>query len=82
MLSKELTNIILDTLELSQVNHIVLEDRASEYCFKLPTCDSDVICFHKGMIEPWFFGKLVVCNSYTTSEPVYKDWFMTVAYHS
>lgn len=82
MLNKTQTNHILDALEVAQVKHIILDDRTSEYCYLLTTCDSDAICFHKGKLPAWYFDKLVVCDSSTTSEPVYKDWFMTVSYHS
>jgi hypothetical protein len=81
MLTKEQTNTILDILDSSHVKHITMNDRTSEYCYTVSTCDSDVICFHKGKLEPWYFDKIVVCDSTMTKEPIYKDWYMTVAYH-
>lgn len=82
MLSTEQTNAILDTLDASGVNHIVMDSHGSKYLYELPPCDSDQIAFHKTQCEPYYFHKLVVCDSRTTAKPVYKDWFMTVSYHS
>ena len=82
MMNFQQTEKLLDLLDESGVDHVIFKDRTSEYAYHLPPCDSDAICFHKMNKCPWFFDRLAVCDTDTTSEPFYKDWYLTVAYHS
>lgn len=82
MLTTEQTQQMLDLLETCGVDHVVMDSRASEFCWELNSDDSDQLAFHRGQCEPYYFHKLVVCDSSTTAKPVYKDWYMTVSYHS
>ncbi len=82
MLSSNDTNTLLDSLEASGIRYITMGDRTSEYFMLLTGCDSDTITFHQGENAPWICDKLEVFTYDTTTNPVYKEWYMTVNYHS
>ncbi len=82
MLSGENTNKMLDLLEEAGIQYITMDDRSSEYHMLLMGCDSDNITFHQGEAAPWICDKIEICDYDTTPDPVYKDWYMTVNYHS
>lgn len=55
------------------------------YSFKeeylLSPDDRDYVTFYRKNC-PYIVAKLHVCDEETTEEPVWKDWFMTINYHS
>ena len=49
----------------------------------LLSCDNkDFVTFHKKDNEWKVVVKIVICDFQTTEEPVYKDWYMSINYHS
>lgn len=82
MITKEQTNILLDQLTLGSITEVTFKTYTTEYEYELSPDDRDWVTFHKGSSAPYICDKLEVCDYDTTEEPVYKDWHMTVNYHS
>ena len=50
--------------------------------YLLTTDDKDEVTFHKSPNTPVHCMKMKVCDYETTGEPIWKDWYMTINYHS
>lgn len=73
---------ILDILNIQGITQVTFEDHLFDEEYALSCDDKDYVTFHKGQNSPFICDKLQVCNYNTTKEPIYKDWYMTVNYHS
>lgn len=82
MLTKEETNTLLAQLDRGGVEQVTFRTYTSDYEYELTPCDRDWVTFHKCNYAPYICHKLEVCDYDTTENPVYKDWYMTINYHS
>lgn len=73
---------ILDLLDRQGIECVTLNAHLFDEEYALSTDDKDWATFHKKRDSPKISDKLLVCDYQTTSEPIYKDWYMTINYHS
>ena len=77
-----LLNSILDLLDLNDINQVTFPADSFDIEYELSCDDKDFVTFHKREFAPFICDKLIVCDYKTTKSPVYKDWYMTINYHS
>lgn len=82
MLTREQTEIILDQLNVFGIKQVTFVTYTSDYEYELCPDDRDYVTFHKKSTSPYICDKLEVCDYETTKESIYKDWYMTINYHS
>ncbi|AUR87553.1 hypothetical protein NVP1101O_142 [Vibrio phage 1.101.O._10N.261.45.C6] len=82
MITTKQTELMLDQLDNLGITAFTLSTYNTEYEYKLHSDDRDWVTFHKSEYAPAICDKLEICNYQTTQKPVYKDWYMTVNYHS
>lgn len=73
---------ILDLLDVQGIEDVTFKAHQFEEEYALSPDDKDWVTFHKKRDSPKISDKLLVCDYETTSEPIYKDWYMTINYHS
>lgn len=74
---------LLDLCDTIGIRQITGEARSfGDIEYALSCDDKDFTTFHKEKDSPYICHKLEVCDYETTKEPVYKDWYMTINYHS
>lgn len=77
----KLTKLLM-LLDEMGINQVTLEPRNFDEEYELSSDDKDYVTFHKGSEAPWITDKLMVCDVETTQKPVWKDWYMSINYHS
>lgn len=82
MVTKELKTLLIIAHKMGITAITINSDEAGEAKHHLPSEDLDEITFHKGSESPLICDKLEICHQITTSEPIWKDWYMTSNYHS
>lgn len=82
MLTNPETELMLDQMDNLGITVFTLSTYSTVYEYLLSPDDRDWVTFHKGECAPYICDKLEVCDYQTTDTPIYKDWFMTVNYHS
>lgn len=75
-------SIVLDTLDFVEITQATFLAGTFDEEYKLPCDDKDYVTFHKKDVTPFICDKLLVCNYETTTSPIYKDWWMSINYHS
>ncbi len=82
MMNKAETELVLDQLSYAGMTAVTFSTYTTEYEYELSPYDRDYVTFHKAEYAPSICDKLEVCDYDTTPDPVYKDWYMTINYHS
>lgn len=75
-------SVILSTLDYLNIDQVTFPAHTFEEEYALSSDDKDYVTFHKRNYAPSICYKLQVCDYQTTKEPVHKDWYMTINYHS
>ncbi len=74
---------ILDLLDQQGIDQVTFNAHSFDEEYQLPCDDKDYVTFHKRHIGNILIAdKLLVCDYQTTETPIYKDWVMTINYHS
>jgi hypothetical protein len=75
--------LLLDCASMAGIEQITFEaSTLGNIEYNLSCDDKDYVTMHKGKNSPHICDKLQVCDYNTTEVPVYKDWYMTINYHS
>lgn len=73
---------ILDLLDEAGVEYITYRSGTFVEEEQMYQDDADFVTFHKGEESPWICDLINICDHQTLEKPIYKDWHMTVNYHS
>ncbi len=73
---------ILDNLDFLNIETVTFPAYTFEIEYNLSADDKDYVTFSKNPFIPNICDKLMVCDAEVTTEPIYKDWYMTINYHS
>lgn len=74
--------LILDVLEGQGIDCVTFNAHTFDEEVLLSSDDKDYVTFHKEPYSPAITDQLYVCDTQTSSAPVYRDWYMTINYHS
>lgn len=73
---------ILDVLDTQGITEVTFTAGQFDEEYELSCDDKDWVTFHKSCDPPNIVDKLYICDKESTVYPIYKDWYMTINYHS
>lgn len=79
-ITPELASILIACYKKG-INSVTFPAHSFDEEYELSCDDKDYVTFHRGL-TPLITDKLLVCSKDTTTEPIWKDWYMTINYHS